>query len=205
MILSVVLTIPACLCLVMFEVIKVKAFRENRRIANPFFVPGVLLLAAAWGHVLIRYFHTGPLGPVSFPVRLVIGGCLAAASLIFYGYVLFFALPGGTYGDAAGASELSKEGIYGWCRHPGFYGFTALALSLALLSGSLEALAAGVIYSLLNLVYIVVQDRCWFPVYIAGYEQYRRDVPFLGFPPRKPINTREVSGLKQTHFHKKEL
>ena len=40
-------------------------------------------------------------------------------------------------------------------------------------------LLAALIYPLCNLIYIIIQDKYIFPLYIEGYESYKRSVPFL--------------------------
>lgn len=92
-------------------------------------------------------------------------------------YALFFALPRGTYRGTNHA--VFDRGIYGLCRHPAFWPFSALSVSLYLLFGGRSMLYEALTLLVCEFVYIVLQDRIYFPRYLEGYSEYRRKVPFL--------------------------
>lgn len=103
----------------------------------------------------------------------------AALCLILEVYVLFFALPfQETYGKDA-APEICRTGVYGVCRHPGFWTLSACFLFLALAfpfqhMWLLTSCATGI-----NFLYILFQDVFSFPRLFLDYGEYKRDVPFL--------------------------
>jgi len=114
-------------------------------------------------------------------LRVAIGTVVLIVTVGLYLYILFFALPKGTYDDDQVQSSLETKGMYGACRHPGFYGFALVALSLSLLIGDGTAFAILLAHSVLNLIYIYLQDKCYFPAYLEGYDEYKKKVPFLAF------------------------
>lgn len=94
-------------------------------------------------------------------------------------YALFFALPfQTTYMENTTASIVTK-GWYAACRHPGFWTLAFVYLFLWLLFGDTLLFYAFVIYTLCNLLYILIQDTYIFPKYIQGYDEYKKTVPFL--------------------------
>ena len=110
-------------------------------------------------------------------------GILEIFAVIFFSlliYTLFFALPfKNTYIETEGSPKVYQCGVYALCRHPGvlwfigFYTFLGLALKIPLL------LTAAVIFSLLNILYVVFQDRWTFMKVFENYDNYKKDTPFL--------------------------
>lgn len=181
MIVIVILTLIACVCYIAFEKVKVSSYLNNQASKNPLFTIGTLALLACWVVTGIVYWNDGMLGPISCRLRVILGIIAVIAALAIYIYILVFALPKGTYTDDNVQSSLATEGLYGMCRHPGFYGFTITALAIAFLIGSGMGLIILIIHSLLNLIYIYVQDKYYFPIYLEGYDEYKQTVPFLAF------------------------
>ena len=116
-----------------------------------------------------------------FTVLAIAGAILSAAALV---YALFFALPfKGTYKESS-SLPLVNGGIYGMCRHPAFWPFLLVYVFLWLAFGGKALFGAMLTFPLCNLLYIIIQDKYIFPLYIEGYDSYRQSVPFL-FPRRK--------------------
>lgn len=69
--------------------------------------------------------------------------------------------------------------MYGLCRHPGFWWFTAGYISLAI--GIQDATAAFSVAAFIvcNYLYVLFQDRWTFPHIFEEYETYKKKVPFL--------------------------
>lgn len=177
----IIASIFAFACMFVYEHIKVYCCRNKVSVANPFFAIGFCSLLAVWTAVLVKFWNKGQTFGIGFGVRITAGILLTVAAAVLYAYILFFALPKDTYKKTDKDSSLVDTGVYNKCRHPGFYGFTFFALALAVLGGSKEGLIAGIAYSVLNLIYIVVQDVYYFPSYIEGYTDYKKKVPFLAF------------------------
>lgn len=181
MILVLILTLIACTCYIIFEKIKVACYQNKITRSNPFFTVGSLALVGCWIYMGFRYWNDGNLWIIPYGVRVILGIVAVIVAMGLYVYILVFALPKGTYDDDQVQSTLATEGIYGMCRHPGFYGFTMVALAITLLIGDVAAFAILLAHSALNLLYIYLQDKYYFPVYLEGYEEYKRQVPFLAF------------------------
>jgi protein-S-isoprenylcysteine O-methyltransferase Ste14 len=147
-----------------------------------FFIGFLLLMVATIGIVIeawdIILFHT---------LRMVGFGTFAGVFLYLLIYTLFFALPfKDTYIENEGLPKVCNNGVYALCRHPGvlwftgFYLFIALALNIPLL------LTAAIIFSSLNILYVIFQDQWTFMKVFDDYEQYQIETPFL-IPNRKSI------------------
>lgn len=115
---------------------------------------------------------------------------LAATFLGVLVYTLFFALPfKETYQNGEDSEEKSKvcsHGMYALCRHPGVLWFFFFYLCLSIGMESAKLLGTGMVYSFCNFLYVVFQDRYTFPKVLEGYEEYKKDVPFL-IPDKKSI------------------
>ena len=95
-------------------------------------------------------------------------------------YSLFFALPfTETYVHIPGKTVVCDRGMYALCRHPGVLWFCFGYLFLALAWGTGLIWGMAIVYSLLNVGYVILQDRWTFPRTFDDYEGYRKRVPFL--------------------------
>lgn len=133
-----------------------------------------------------------PVLPEIIVWRAVIFGVLALVFIMLEIYALFFALPfEKTYVHAQEKRRVCRQGIYGICRHPGFWSFSGICLSLAL-AVSTPSVSAGMgILAILNLIYIIVQDKWIFTREFSDYMEYKKEVPFL-LPNRKKWQPPEV-------------
>lgn len=108
-------------------------------------------------------------------------GCifaLAAAFAALLVYTLFFALPvEASYARPGEKRPACTTGVYALCRHPGVLWFTGLYLCIWLTFGL--PLWEAALYSGLNVLLVVFEDRCVFPARLDGYERYQRTTPFL--------------------------
>ncbi len=146
-----------------------KGERKSLRICFP---AGVLCL------VLGTFFlsRTGE-SPFSGWVRGLFGtlGLLFLCLLI---YTLFFALPAAaSYAKPGEERPVETRGVYALCRHPGVLWFIGLFLCLYAATG--VPLFAVLLFSFLNLLLVVFEDRWVFPHTLQGYQAYRRTTPFL--------------------------
>jgi len=96
-------------------------------------------------------------------------------------YALFFALPTKSTYVGLGPIPLVNTGLYGLCRHPGVWGFFAIGLGLTLATGSVLIAFASITWFLFDLLHIAVEDFIFFPLFIPGYLDYQKQVPFLFF------------------------
>lgn len=110
----------------------------------------------------------------------VLWGLLALFFLGLLIYTLFFALPfGDTYQTMDGRPQVCSAGVYALCRHPGVLWFFFFYLFLGLSLHSLQLVGTGMVLSLCNLWYVLLQDIWTFPRSLGGYEEYKKSTPFL--------------------------
>ena len=74
---------------------------------------------------------------------------------------------------------MCKSGVYALCRHPGVLWLAGFYLFLWLALGGVVPLAAFVVFGLLDVIYVVIQDRIIFPALFDDYGEYQEQVPFL--------------------------
>ncbi len=117
---------------------------------------------------------------VPVPLR-VIGGIFAAASGSLLVFSQFLEIPLSTsYKKVSGIRRVIRTGTYALVRHPGVLWFFFLTLSLVPVTGSLAMCAAVPLWTALNVILVLVEDRVFFPrVFGRAYQDYKRRVPFL--------------------------
>ena len=161
--------------LVFYDYQKCRNVRQNRTAGNPWFILGMAVLlgsfaAEAAGDQMAR------------GVQLVCGIGVLAAGIVFYGAVLGVASGKQGYTKDLMGTTVSRKGLYGRMRHPGVWSFLLCALGFGMVFP--EGMGFGLWFAFLNLIYTWLQDRYFFPVYLEGYEEYKKEVPYL-FPRRK--------------------
>lgn len=118
-----------------------------------------------------------------------LGSCLLMVSLALLIYSLFIEIPfHGTYVEKGAGNRLITTGTYALVRHPGVLWLALVYISLALLFPSAMLLIAVGVWFLLDVIYVVIEDRIFFPRMFPGYPDYRRRTPFL-IPSRQSILT----------------
>ena len=153
------------------DLLKLKA---RKAAGNILFLTGALLLA---GSLAYAPFSSAWF-PVALPLRLVfllLAVLFAALEL----HTLFIALPARQTYLTNEQTPLVDSGIYALCRHPGALWLPAFLLHFSLGIGSLGLVIAGMLASMLNLLYVWFQDSAVFPRTIPGYAEYRLRIPFL--------------------------
>ena len=168
------LLLPGILGFCLFIVFDLNKIRWQRPMLNSFFAVGGLLLMLSTALCIV---------PELRDFRLSLFSALMLTALIISGaaliYALFFALPfEDTYRESK-SLPLVSGGIYGLCRHPGFWPFLLVYVFLWLSFGGEWLMRAMLVFPLCNLIYIIIQDKYIFPLYIEGYESYKQSVPFL--------------------------
>lgn len=169
--------LPGVIGFIFFIFFDLNKIYWKSKVLNLFFVLGSVLLAFSTGYCI---WQSDPFSLFSaFGFReLLLLLCLIFSG-VFLVYALFFALP---FDDTYVQSEdlpLVSKGLYGACRHPGFWPFALVYFFLAWLFESKALFCCFILYSFCNYLYIVIQDRFIFPKYIRGYDEYKRTIPFL--------------------------
>lgn len=157
--------------------------RGVKGVYKSFFALGcVLLLVCTAGLIWQKStsFH------LLWPFRLICAA-LAAVNLVLLIYTLFFALPfEKTYVKQNNFTKVYDQKMYALCRHPGVLWFAFGALFLALALDKRSFLFAALVWSGCNGIYVLLQDRIFFPRLFADYDAYRHTTPFL-IPNRSSI------------------
>ncbi len=145
------------------------------KILNISFAIGMLLLAySTIGILLNGYQH------INIPIVVrVIALILAVLSFLLLIYVLFYALPFDKTYKGTQKNQVIATGMYALCRHPGAIWFFFFYIFLWLASSINIMLAAAIIWPLLNIIYVYIQDKWILPHTLFGYDQYQKNVPFL--------------------------
>ncbi len=152
------------------------------KLCNLCFGAGCIGLAGATLFLLIKGIPDNWFWAGSIPFLL-----LSFLGLLFMLYSLFFALPfRKTYIEGDG-NKVVDTGLYALCRHPGVIGFFAMYIFLWLATGSSLVFAAAIIWTVMDIIHVWVQDRYFFPKALRGYEAYRQKTPFL-IPTKKSLN-----------------
>ncbi len=159
--------------LYIFDLNKIFGFH---RFFNLFFGIGIVMLGVATLGVSLRgeqdFFFPGALH--------IFFWILALGSFGLLLYALFFALPfSKTYVELNKANQVIDSGMYALCRHPGVIWFFMMYMFLWLASGRWLVLLAGLIWTVMDVIHVYVQDRWIFPKTLEGYDKYQQRTPFL--------------------------
>lgn len=163
-----------CLAFFLMLISDLNKIRQINGFINLSFIAGILLLLYSSLMIILN-----DLNNQNWALWKWGTGILASLFLILLIYSLFGAIPFKKTYIEAKKNTVVKTGMYALCRHPGviwfffFYFFLALTLSSSLL------LLAALVWTSLNIIYVVIQDNWIFPITLAGYEAYKQEVPFL--------------------------
>ena len=130
---------------------------------------GFFLTAIPYPFLFIQY--RSPL-PGIFAWVILPSLSILTAMLI---YSVFLEIPLAT--DNSG--QLFRAGTYGFSRHPGFLWYTGVNILVAFyfLDGGIAMLCAAL--TMCNLLLVTVEDVLLFPRMFDGYDEYRKETPFL--------------------------
>ncbi len=142
---------------------------------NSLFSVGVALLAFSTVTILTNQ-TTDFILSNNLKIVFIIFAFLSACVMF---YALFGALPfKSTYVSGQG-NQVVDTGFYALCRHPGVWGFFFTYLFLFLVSGKWLMLYATILWTLMDIIHVWVQDRYFFPKTLTGYIDYQKTTPFL--------------------------
>jgi len=110
------------------------------------------------------------------PLGIII--LLIAAFLLIYS--LFIEIPfRATYTKRGSSNQLITSGTYALVRHPGILWFTLFYLGLTLLFPSTTIIIATIVWIIMDVIYVVLQDKLFFPKMFTEYGSYQKLTPFL--------------------------
>ncbi len=111
--------------------------------------------------------------------------------LLLASYLMYLSLireihPQEAYLSESYGKQLVKTGTYALVRHPGVLWFILFLLALLLIFRSRLLLLAAPIWIGMDILYILIQDKLYFPRMFPGYKQYRNETPLL-IPTRESL------------------
>lgn len=111
-------------------------------------------------------------------VSRIVFGILGLLSLILLLYSLFgqFNLAD-SYWKPGEKRPTCTTGMYALCRHPGVLWFVILYVCLHFCFGI--PWTSVIVFSVLNVLLALLEDKVIFPNLLEGYESYRKTTPFL--------------------------
>ena len=110
----------------------------------------------------------------------IIGACLLVISLALLIYSLFIELSfQRTYISQGVSGKVVSTGTYALVRHPGVIWLALAFIGLALLYPSITLFIAIVIWWLVDVIYVAIQDKYLFPKMFPEYQAYKKETPFL--------------------------
>lgn len=119
---------------------------------------------------------------------LPLGALFLVLFLCLLVYSLFIEIPfRTTYAQKGVGDHLIKEGTYALTRHPGVIWLFFVYVSLILMFPSATLIIAAVIWMLMDVIHVAVQDRLFFPKMFPQYHLYQQQTPFL-IPNRQSIS-----------------
>jgi len=163
----------------------------------------IAICLVVYAHIMVCIRGDRPLLPVGFSyVGWPLFG-LASLALI---YSLFVEIPfRRTYVAEGVGDKLVTTGTYALVRHPGVLWYALLLISLILISRRQLMLFAAAIWFMMDVLYVWIQDRFFFPLMFADYGHYQRETPML-IPNRASLSrclTTFVEGWKCTNQPRK--
>ena len=170
------------LAFLFFVLYDINSITIDHKLLRGGFLLGCVLLVTATAGIVYAALNGTDNGTGAYFARTLIFSFLAFISFLLLVYTLFFAIPfRETYVTAKMQPEVCSTGVYALSRHPGVLWFMGFYLFLWLAFPNPLLLSGGILFSLLNLFYILLQDRWIFMKTFPGYREYKKSTPFL-FP-----------------------
>lgn len=170
-------SILAGLCgFLLFGIYDVNSVVLKKKWLKPTFFSGLMLVVLATVMMFAAGWEPNETGRGRQAVFLI----LAAVFLMLLIYTLFFALPfEETYIRETELPAVYSKGVYALCRHPGVLWFVGMYACFAAAMPTDLMIGGGLVFSLCNILYVVMQDLWTFPHCFCDYSDYKKHVPFL--------------------------
>lgn len=162
---------------IMYLLYDLDSIKHINRVFHKFFGGGIVLLMVSTAGIFAGSYQA--LHPDI--ARIILCGIPAGIFFALLIYTLFFALPfDEVYLNAdTGPARVCKTGMYALCRHPGVLWLTGFYIFLAAAVPTASAVTAYILFSALNILYVVLQDVWTFPRTFSEYGEYKKETPFL--------------------------
>jgi protein-S-isoprenylcysteine O-methyltransferase Ste14 len=150
--------------------------KENKiKFLNSFFIIGILILTVCSVFLIVKGIIKE-----AYNIFNIIGIIGSIIFFIFMFFALFINLPvKKTYVETGDKNITITTGLYALCRHPGVSAFFLCYFFLYLATKTQAMLFAWLVWSLLDIIYAFIQDCYIFPKTLSGYNEYRKNTPFL--------------------------
>ncbi|PNV61816.1 hypothetical protein C0033_11240 [Clostridium sp. chh4-2] len=165
-----------CISFPLFILYDMNQIKSNSKFFKPLFFVGSIILFSVTLKLSATVYDSDY--SVAF-LTVAVFYLLAGLNLLLLVYTLFFAIPFQEAYVEGSKQKICKEGVYALCRHPGVIFLAGFYLFLGLALGRPVMLLAGLCFTVLNLLYVWIQDTYIFPALFDGYEEYRKEAPFL--------------------------
>ena len=178
--LAVLIGVVGFLIAYFFDWVSLKRISGGKQIIGFLFIAleGYALFLACWQ--VSRFWL--PVGVVA------LGWSLLPISVALFIYSLFIEIPFvKTYRAPGAGDQLIRTGTYALVRHPGVIWYALFLLSLVLITRSITLLVAAPVWLLMDVLYVVIQERFFFDKMFPEYEEYRRRTPMI-IPTRRSIS-----------------
>ncbi|MCF7926723.1 MAG: hypothetical protein K9L74_04040 [Candidatus Izimaplasma sp.] len=116
---------------------------------------------------------------------MIVFGCLTICSLGLVIYSVFYEVGRKAYKKAATPS-LVTTGTYALSRHPGVLWLFLFYLFLSLTTANNLLFIATGVWTMMNILYVWLQEKVILPFLFPTYEQYKLTTPFI-IPTKKSI------------------
>lgn len=169
--------IMGCLAFLFLFIFDINKIKTKITILNSMFALGASLLFYASIMLIIstpQDFEVSLWGVVLFSILSFISG-------LFMFYALFGALPFKKTYVQVNHNQVIDSGLYALCRHPGVWGFFFMYLFAFLASGRWIVLIACIVWTVMDILHVWIQDVYFFPKMLQGYTSYQKHTPFLVF------------------------
>lgn len=158
---------------------------RNKLLHMGFMAGTIMLVAATAAMIADSVGERQLIDSVSFGMNIATY-IFILLELMFLGllvYTLFFALPfKETYTDGDNSQEpakVCKKGMYALCRHPGVLWLAGAYVCLAVEFSTVGVIVNSILFVVLDVIYVIFQDKWTFVRTFADYEEYKRETPFL--------------------------
>lgn len=157
---------------ILFYIYDINEIKKFHKILKGTFILGLIIqIGATIGIIFdnLEYFKIS-----------IWGIAIAIFGITFLIYALFFALPfKETYIKIGEKRTVYSKGLYAMSRHPGVIFYIIFYFGLVILQPNILTISTYIIWSLLNIGYIIFQDLWTFPRAFDDYHKYRQNTPFL--------------------------
>jgi protein-S-isoprenylcysteine O-methyltransferase Ste14 len=168
--------IIGCTAFILFYIFDLNKIIFIHRYANICFLFGIVLISFCTIALLFGNFKNNEI-PAFWQWS---AGMLSFVSLLLMVYTLFMGIPfTKTYIETNKGNTVVNTGMYALCRHPGVIWFFFFYFFLGLASGKISLLWAAGVWTIMDIIYVYIQDRWIFTIILEDYQSYQKQVPFL--------------------------